>query len=197
MALFLRGLIKFVALVAVAGGLGLALGLGLLKLADDGDSAAAGTGTSTTATRTRTTTTASDPLDQVEVKIVTAVLHPAATPAGKRRDRARVGVRIQVKNSSNVRITPERPALLAAGVTVRTDPHVTTPGARLEPLAPGTSADVTVRFEVEGRVTRQLISQRRARIRVIGQTLPVVVKIGAAVTVPAGRAGTPAGGTAP
>jgi len=47
----------------------------------------------TTSTRAQTPP---DPLEQVRVSVISAVLHPAGTPAGQRRRRARLGVRVEV-----------------------------------------------------------------------------------------------------
>ena len=198
MGSFLLGVGKLLSLVAVAGGIGMALGLGLSSLSTNGDlpPPAAGPATTgdttfaaatsaTTATQaagpvtTTSTTTRAEPRKRVELKIVSAVLHPAGTPAGRRRERARIGVRIQIENAGERPIAPERPKLLAAGVAVRADPHV--PGALLPPLGTGESADVSLRFEVEGRVTRRLRSAGRARLRAAGRTVPMTVAIGAPV----------------
>ena len=186
----LLGWSKLLALIVVAGGTGMALGLALSSLSTKDDLPAPAVGSATSAARTPATaasTTTAAPATttgdttgrRVKLKVVSAVLHPAATPSGRRRERARIGVRVQVENAGDRPLVPERPGLLAAGVAVRADPHI--PGARLPPLAAGESASVSLRFEVEGRVTRRVRSERRARLRAAGRTVPMTVRIGAPV----------------
>jgi len=116
--MLLRGLAKLVAAVVAAGLAGLALGTGLAALAGETESpegVAGGppaapppvTNTSTTrATPTTTTTTTparkqrastqtQEPANDPRVRIVSAILHRAASSSGKRRQRARLSVHVR------------------------------------------------------------------------------------------------------
>ena len=186
----LRGLGKLVAVGALAGGGGLALGLGISHLS--GNTVAS---TPPPARIASTTTQPAAPAaaspapqaapDQVSVRVVSAVLHPAATAFGLQRQRGRLIVQIVARNQGTQRVTPTRPALLAAGVATRTDAHADAPGTRLAPIAAGASEKVALQFEVAGAVTAQLTGQRSARILVAGRLVPISVVVGPPVAPPA------------
>ncbi len=211
--LLLRGSLKLMALVVVAGAVGTGLGLGMAAMTGDDDppgavvdppptadrsspTVARSAPTPRVAPRVLTTSTRAqtppDPLKQVRVSVISAVLHPAGTPAGQRRRRARLGVRVKVENRGTERVALERPSLLAARQRVPTNPAADNQGARLGPIDAGETVDVTLRFETAGAVTGQLTTQQRARIHIAGRSWPISVNIGA----PASPS-EPSGATAP
>jgi len=192
----LRGLAKLVGAVVAAGLVGLALGTALAELTGDtgspagvtdGPPAAAAlvTNTSTTtvppAREEPASTQTEKPPNAVRVRIVSAILHPAASPGGKRRQRARLSVHVRVTNRGKRRIVPSRPVLISGGVRVRTDPSQDSAATHLRALAPGATGDVTMRFETAGAVTRRLRQQLRARMTVAGRNVTATVKVGGAI----------------
>ena len=185
-----RGLATVVALVAAAGAVGIALGLVLTKLGGNDDPAALTAGASRTtepATTGPRATSASkpvaqDPLSLVRVRVLSAVLHPAATRSGKRRRRARLGVHVEVHNRGAQRVVLQRPSLLAANRRVSTDPRADARGSRLRVIGTGRTADVTLRFETAGALTRHLVTRRRARVLIAKRSLPVSITVGTAVS---------------
>lgn len=190
-----RGLGKLLAVVVVAGGVGAALGIGISELTSGEEPSAARTEAATSSIARSTTTvtgpapgaattpqSSQDPAAQVTVTVLSAVLHPAATPSGERRRRGRLGVRVRVKNTGAERIVAPRPSLLAARQRIPTNARARGPGSRLGPLAPGATADVTLRFETAGAVTEQLTTQKTARILIAGRSWPITVTVGSPVS---------------
>ncbi|MDP2710935.1 MAG: hypothetical protein Q8O56_06930 [Solirubrobacteraceae bacterium] len=203
--LLLRGATKRLVIVLLAGSVGVGLGLGLAALLGDDDlprpattaSAPAGNATTPAGSFSTPPTTPTpslapadrtapasppavppDPRRQLRVSVGPAVLHPAASASGQRRQRARLGVRLELANLAAEPVTPARPVLLAAGERVATDPRQDAPDTHIGPLAPGATAGVTLRFETSGAVTEQLTTQRQARILVAGRMHAVRVTIG-------------------
>lgn len=183
--LLLRGLAKLVVVVCAAGAVGVGLGIGLAELSgDDAPPAPAVTADTTpTAASTTPATTPGDPLADVHVKIFGAILHPAGTPEGTRRRRARLTVRVRAENRGATSVTLERPVLVA-GESVATDPRADTPETHFGPLAAGQSQTVSLRIETTGAVTAELTSTRRAQLRIAGRSLTVAVRIGRALMPP-------------
>jgi hypothetical protein len=200
--LFLRGLIKFLALVVVAGGIGVALGMGLSKLAEDAEPAGttetvtgaaaappapagpppapATTATTTSTTTSTTATTATTPSEPpptppppIRVSVLDARLFTDATPSGRREQRARVTVRVRTENRGSERVTLAGPRLRVGSVRVAVDAG----GAQLGALAAGASQTVTLRFALSGEATPKLVRDRRARILIAGQSLPMRVRV--------------------
>ena len=201
--LLLRGLAKLLAVVLVAGAVGTALGLALSKLTGDDEPPAAITPDPTSPVPRPTTAAApSDsttstprpsgqhPLEPIRVTVVSAVLHPSASPSGQRRRRARLGVRVKVENPGTQRVVLPRPSLLTARQRTPTDPAADGPKTRLGAINPGQTVDVTLRFETAGAVTRELTTQKRARILVGRRSSPVTITVGAPVTSSAGSSST-------
>lgn len=189
--LLLRGLVKFLAVVVVAGAVGTALGFALSKLTGSDEPPAAITPdptspvprpiTAAAPSDSRTSTprpSGQDPLEQLRVTVVSAVLHPSASPAGQRRRGARLGVRVKVENPGTQRVVVPRPSLLTARQPTPTDAAADGPKTRLGTINPGQTVDVTLRFETAGAVTRQLTTQKRARILVGRRASPVAVTVG-------------------
>ena len=181
--LLLRGLVEIIATVTVAAIIGIALGVGISKLAGHYDSpggrgedpAPSQDATATSAEPAPTPSvrdvTAQDALRQVRVSVISAVLHPAATPSGQRRRRGRLSVHIKVENSGPRGVVPGRPSLLAARQRIPTR-------SRLGALAAWRTVDVTVRFETKGAVTEQLTTRKSGRILVARRSWPISVKVG-------------------
>ncbi|HEV2775778.1 MAG TPA: hypothetical protein VGV90_09325 [Solirubrobacteraceae bacterium] len=190
----LHGLAQLTALVVVSIVGGVIVGFALTNLTSDDDAAdVVGERRATTdasgASRARagpTTSaresTAPNPLEQIDVRIISAVLQPAATPPGQRRRRARVSVHVQVENRGTRRVVPARPSLLAARQRVPTDPRADAPKTRLGAIDGRDTVDVTLRFETKGAVTEQLVTQRRGRILVGGRSWPISVTVGRPAT---------------
>ncbi len=191
--LFLRGLLKFLVLVLVAGGIGVALGMGLSTLAADDEPAAPGAQTTeatagtavpatappaavaTTATTATATTSSppSSPLARVAVSVLDARLFTDSTPSGRREQRARVTVRLRADNAGAQRVTLAPATLRVGSVRIPADPA----GARFDPLGAGAAQTVTLRFALAGEATPKVVRDRRARILVAGRSLPMRVKI--------------------
>lgn len=162
---FLRGLARFLAAIAVAAGGGLAIGIALAKVSATNKSSTAGPARGSPVTTT----------------IVAAVLHPARSQSGRRRQRARLSVHVRVTNRGAQRVTPARPVLVSGDDRVKTDPNQDSAGTRLRSLDPGATADVTLRFETEGSVTTRVRQERRASLIIAGQNVIASVKLGGPV----------------
>lgn len=195
---FLLGLIRFLALVTVAGGIGVALGMVLTKVSDDkapagavggrtgtaappATAAAPGATTPTTPATTTITTTPTatpDPLDQVRLSVLDARLFTDDTPSGAREQRARVTVRIRAENAGGESVTLARPILRIGSVRIATDPDAEgLPGSRFAALRPGVAQTVTLRFSLAGEATPKVVRDRRARVLIAGRSLPMRVKL--------------------
>lgn len=189
---FLRGLLKFVGLVAVAGAIGAALGIALLQLSGDGDPAALQAGSDTASGATVSTATAvalpppppatpattkpsapPNPPAAVRVSVIDARLFTDETPSGAQAERARMTVRIQAENIGEQRVTLQPPTLRVGKVRIPADPA----GGRFDPLAPTGSQTVTLRFELAGEATPKVVRDRRARILIAGHSVAMRVKI--------------------
>lgn len=205
--LLLRRLSKLTAVIVVAVAAGVALGIALSTLTDGGsttstakrltstttstNSAAAARSTATASepkttstvqhakTTTRGTTRSSRPgASRVRVHVVSTVLHRGLTAVARRRNRARLAVHVRVVNHGKRGIANVKP-LLIARAAVRANPAANDArGSLLRPVAPGSAAEGTLRFETAGAVTTRLVSTRRARLRIAGKTVRLTVQIG-------------------
>lgn len=121
------------------------------------------------------------PKEELDVRDLTAVMHPAATASGQQRQRARVIVYVRVQNRGVLPVTPA-PSELRVG-PARVQPDQRAPREfGLGRIAPGTLADARLRFEVEGAITRRLRTERRARMVIGGRTHPMRLKVGSPVS---------------
>lgn len=113
-------------------------------------------------------------LDDGTVRVLAAEALRATTPAGRARNRMRVTVRLRVANEGTEPLTlseGERRIYLAAAGE-RVDPD--TNAARVVqgaldptvPLEPGGVASGTLRFELAGRVTAEVLRTRTAQLGV-------------------------------
>jgi hypothetical protein len=204
---FLLGLIKFLALVLVAGGVGVALGIGLVRVSGDDESAGKGGAGATTAlaagdsapiptatvaatsppqptvtatTPVATTTApsvAANPPAPARVKVLDARLFTDETPSGARRQRARVTVRIRIQDTGTRRLTLSRPTLRVGKVRIPAVSVPHAPGSRSHPLRPGVAQTVTLRFALAGEATPKVVRDRRARVLIAGRSVAMRVKL--------------------
>ena len=135
-------------------------------------------------TRQSTTATAPaagppDPATSVDVEVVAAVLHPAASPSGKLRRRARQSVELRVTNRATSAITLERPTLKAGGRVARADLNARAEAhGLLGPLVSGARVRGVLRFETAGALSDSLKGAKRATLRYAGRELSLRVKVG-------------------
>jgi hypothetical protein len=161
---------RLLVVALLAGVAGIALGIGLGKLSRGGGPAPGDAVAATPASPA-----------QVSVTVLSGVLHPAATAAGRLRQRARLVVDVRIRNRGSQEVTIARPTLLVAGTSRETDPNEDAPGTTVGLLGPGRQEDVALQFEVAGTATASLTGSRRARVFVAGRTLTTRVTIGAPV----------------
>ncbi len=186
-SIILRGVLKFltVAVAAAAVGAGIGVGLGSLR----GDSSPAGTPmtgsdskqTETTSQTTPTTKTQTTP-DRKDrtpsVRVVKAVLFPAATQRGRALQRARVSVRVRVTNRGSEPLDPGKPRLIVDDERVGVDPRaVKIAGDVLKSIPPGKSETGELRFETSGALTQRLKDKPSARLRIAGRIASVDIAI--------------------
>jgi len=191
---FLLGLIRFLALVTVAGGIGVALGMVLSRVSDDkapagavgartqtaAPPAAAAAPAATAPTTATAPSAAPDAPGQAEVhlSVLDARLFTDDTPSGAREQRARVTVRIRAENAGAESVTLARPILRIGSVRIATDPDAEgLPGSRFAALRPGVAQTVTLRFSLAGEATPKVVRDRRARVLIAGRSLPMRVKL--------------------
>ncbi len=164
-----------VSVLACAVGIAAGLGASILRGAD---SSSADDRASVAATPSRTSTAPASAA--IRVRLLGAVLHPAASPDAIARKRARVSVRAQLTNTSARAMTIAPPRLMSGRHGKLVDRHAAAAaGALLEPIAPRASAEGVLRFEIAGELTRRVTSMRRAALRIGGRTLWVPVVVGA------------------
>lgn len=113
----------------------------------------------------------------VDVRVISAILHPSASSAGRSRHAARVSVHVRMKNRSSRRVTLPAPLLLSGGAALAYD----TAQFRLSPLRPGATVDAILRFEARSAFTQRLVTEDDAQLHIAGRSLPLRPKIGAPV----------------
>lgn len=161
---FLRGLAKFLAVAALAGGVGAVLGVGIAELTGDGDPVRSSEpGRPTTAVR---------PSGGVDIQVLSSVFRPATSASGRARNRARMSVRLRATNGTDRALSLRNAVLVVDGREVGPDPRaarVSQSAARLlRPIRAGRRATGELRFEVAGGTTSSLRRERRARLRIAG-----------------------------
>jgi len=115
--------------------------------------------------------------DGVRIQVLSADLLRAATPSGRRRNRARLTVHVRITNQGARVITNIDPVLIARA-RVRPDPRTrNTTGSLLRPVPPGFTAGGTLRFETGGASTARLATTLRAQLRIAGATTSFRAKI--------------------
>lgn len=182
--MLLRGLVKFVAVVVVAGLAGAGIGIALAELSgNDGASepllpatsqrASTSTGRTATTTSTATSTTAAKAVYRVpRVQIAAAQLGPVSESTG----RALVAVRVRVTNRGNRPLTIKTPALLSGQDEVPLGSSARdAAGALLRPIDSGATAAGVLRFTAPSDIAQRLTANPGARLRI--QNRVVVLKL--------------------
>ena len=198
--------VKLLAVVLVAGTVGVALGITLSWVTDEpeqpesADRAVAGTRTNAARAATPTSaapaataterapapavTAAAPPARaeasaQVRVRVLDALLRMYAPPSGRYEQPSEMTVRLQIENLGEQRVTLERPTLGVGSVRIDADPEFEpgSPGGGLSPLETGESRSVSVLFALTGEATPKVVRDRRARILVAGQFVPMRVEL--------------------
>lgn len=195
--MLLRGLLKFVAVVVAAAAIGVAIGLALGALSGGDESpgtaartnstpgATAATNPSTQTETTPATETATSPAKTAPqgtalpgVRVLSAVLFPAATASGRARQRARVSVRVRIRNRDTSTLAPQDPLLLVGADSISSDSRASAvAGSLLKPLAPAATATGELHFETAGAVTQRLNANPNARLRIADRTVAVKITI--------------------
>ncbi len=190
----LRGFGKFLAVVIASVVAGALLGIGLSKLtggdeaaspplasapapraATSGASGAKGgtgpTGAKRATGATGTTGPNDDKPQSPRIRVLSSILIPATTTAGRQRRRARVAVRLRVTaRDDKVTLGPAR--LISGDDGLKADTNAKeAAGDLLDPIASGKSATGALRFETSGALTGRLTNRRRATLRIGDRTL--------------------------
>lgn len=113
----------------------------------------------------------------VDVRVISAILHPSASSAGRNRHAARVSVHVLLNNRSSRRVTLRPPMLLSGGAALDYDRRQ----FALKPLDPGAAIDATLRFEPRSAFTQRLLTERDAQLQIAARTIALTLKIGAPV----------------
>jgi hypothetical protein len=190
----LVGFAKFLAVVVLGLGVGVGGGYGLGKLgsndasgADDtsataltttsGDTTAASARTSTTSTTEKPAPTAPKAAaGTLKVTVLSAKFKPATTVSGRKRKRARLTMRLSVRNTAKRTSTLGSAFIAFARNHVKRDPNATRAAAALgNPIKAGKAANGELRFETVGSTTTRLKAAKSARLRVNGQTLTFTI----------------------
>lgn len=158
------GVVRLVTLVVGAIVVGIITGIALATLSDEDNP-----GSSVQSVPAD----AADGPDGAEV--LKAVLQPATTASGRRRQRARVEVTVSLRNlSGRPRPATARPTLIVGDDRVRADSAAAdVAGGLLKAVPALTSVTGVLRFETAGAATERLTDLRRARLRIAGRTLPL------------------------
>lgn len=186
----LPGTAKVVATVVIAAAVGVGAGRGIAEVA--GGSASAGLPADpATDTAAQPQPPADDdaPRDAdpaVGVMVSFAGLRPAATAAGRARDRARLRVGLRVRNRSDRSVTIDPPRIQVGEDTIRVDLNAAEDlaGNVLEPLSPGSSAKGELRFETAGETTLELMEGRSTTLRIAGRKIEVRYEVGPPLSQP-------------
>lgn len=187
----LHGLAKLAAIVLAAGLGGTLVGIGLAKLSgnDGGGTSAAPVAAATTA---QTTTTAASPpagaqrlpaqpstiadpapaaagdFDALRVDVLSARL----TLASPTSDRSSVVAQVRVTNPGGRSVALDPPMLVSEGNAFRLDADGgADAGSLLGTLAAGASATGLLRFTPSSKVTRRLVADPNAQLRIAGRTV--------------------------
>lgn len=186
----LHGTAKVVATVVIAAAIGLGAGRGIAEVA--GGSASAGLPADpATDTAAQPQPPADDdaPRDAepaVGVEVTFAGLRPAASAAGRARDRARLRVGLRVRNRSDRSVTIDPPYIQVGEDTIRVDLNAAEDlaGNVVEPLSPGSSAKGELRFETAGETTLELMEGRSTTLRIAGRKIEVRYGVGPPLSQP-------------
>ena len=177
----LRGLGKFLAVVAASTLVGVGLGIGLSKLSGDGASGSAPRAAlpprpaPTTGATGPTGTDSAEP-QAPRIRVLSSTFVAATTPRGRERRRARVTVRLRATaRGSEADLGAVR--LISGGDELKNDPAATdAAGDLLDPIPAGESATGALRFETAGAFTDRLANELRAKLRIGDRSLSIRLK---------------------
>jgi hypothetical protein len=184
----LRGLLKLVAVVAVAGVVGAGVGVGLAELSgDDAETASVAVApatesapeTTATAEPTRTaapqtTATAADPIPpapKFQIPLIEVLSAEFSTPSSGSGS-ATVTARVRVTNRNAQPFESDPPLLLAGGDRVPLDAAARSSAAELlRPVAANASAIGELRFALPSKVADRLTASPRAQLALARRTV--------------------------
>ncbi|MCW2996497.1 MAG: hypothetical protein JWN65_46 [Solirubrobacterales bacterium] len=172
----LLGFAKFVTVVVLGLAVGLGGGYGLGQLGGGDPSGADDTSatalTSTSGGTGATTTAALAAARTLQVTVRSVRYRPASTAGGRKRNRARLAVRLSVRNTAEGASTLGSAFIAFAKDRVKRDANATGPAAALaQPIPAGTTVQGELRFETAGATTDRLKRRKTAKLRINGQTL--------------------------
>jgi hypothetical protein len=115
----------------------------------------------------------------LDISIVAAVLHPAASERGQLRRRARQSVELLVTNNAGAIVKLARPTLESGGKSVAADIHARDEAHGLfGPLLGGSTVRGVLRFGTAGDLSDRLRQTRRATLHIGGRSFDLRVKLG-------------------
>jgi len=169
-----------IAVLVCGSAIGLGLGFGIGGLGGDDDSGGSFARTTVVAD-TETDTGAEIQLaDGVRLTVVGASFQKATTASGRKRKRARVAVRVSLRNGGGTSVPafPEGPGarlrLVVGDERISADPNATLPADGLaRRLAPESTASGELRFETAGASTTMLADATTIRLRLGGRAVDV------------------------
>lgn len=115
----------------------------------------------------------------VEVKVLSAIVHPVADTAADGIQRARLGVHVRVEAVGGRTLGSSRPQLLVGEDRVKPVPESRDDASMLAKARSGVT-DVTLRFDVEGP-TVSALTQKSVRLRVSNLSVALRPKLGTPV----------------
>jgi hypothetical protein len=173
-AMLLRGVVKLVAVVAVASAAGIGLGVAIAELTGDDAAPTAPAVAPTSSTPDATTTTSAASVaatGKLRVEVLSATTDSAAQGA-------RLTVRARVVNATGRAITPKPPSLLVDDRRVAVAPESSSTAAAL--LAPsldtGATAEGTLRFDIPTASPSDLTTAR-VRMQLAGKFIVLNPKL--------------------
>jgi hypothetical protein len=189
-----RDIAQILGVALLAGLVGAGIGTGLGELVGDDTASGADLRLATEATTATaapapspapagtppaTTPSAARPSNaRPRVRVLAAVLYPAATSRGQSLQRASVRVRLRMTAPEGNPLPPARPSLLTDAGSVLVDPAAADlAGALLSGVRPGVSATGELRFETAGATTIELTTTRKGRLRIAGRTVPLTIEV--------------------
>lgn len=113
----------------------------------------------------------------LDVTVDSARYKPATTARGRKRRRARLAVRLTVRNPTILNVSLGSAVITFGKDRVTRDSMAKTAGDELaKPIAPGASAKGELRFETSGAATTRLSKRKTVKLRLNGRSQQVTVK---------------------
>lgn len=174
--MILRGVMKLVAVVALAGAVGAGLGIGLAELTGGDDPPSVAPAASTPTTPTATTPTATTPASPAAgtEKLPVEIIDVIARPAKRGAEGARLTVRVRAENNTGKILRRARPTLIVDGDSIAA--AADTDGVAGKLLAPslgsGESAKGTLRFGIPATTDDELATAK-VRLRIFGKRVAI------------------------